>query len=84
MGRVDCEAEQEIAQRFHITKYPTLKMWRNAQVMYHFMLAFLQHLCVLVFFFFFFCLTLSLKQFKSEGGRNNEIQGGIFAALPVQ
>ncbi|XP_068688993.1 endoplasmic reticulum resident protein 44-like [Montipora capricornis] len=32
MGRVDCEAEQEIAQRFHITKYPTLKMWRNAQV----------------------------------------------------
>ncbi|CAH3159572.1 unnamed protein product [Porites lobata] len=32
MGRVDCEAEQEIAQRFHITKYPTLKLWRNAQV----------------------------------------------------
>ncbi|XP_058962610.2 endoplasmic reticulum resident protein 44 isoform X2 [Pocillopora verrucosa] len=31
-GRVDCESEQEIAQRFHITKYPTLKMWRNAQV----------------------------------------------------
>lgn len=31
-GRVDCEAEQEIAQRFHITKYPTLKMWRNQQV----------------------------------------------------
>ncbi|KAL9957695.1 hypothetical protein ACROYT_G034623 [Oculina patagonica] len=31
-GRVDCESEQEIAQRFHITKYPTLKVWRNAQV----------------------------------------------------
>lgn len=34
-GRVDCESEQEIAQRFHITKYPTLKMWRNAQVKHH-------------------------------------------------
>lgn len=32
LGRVDCEAEQEIAQRFHITKYPTLKMWRNSEV----------------------------------------------------
>lgn len=32
MGRVDCEAEQEIAHRFHITKYPTLKTWRNQQV----------------------------------------------------
>ncbi|XP_015761302.1 PREDICTED: endoplasmic reticulum resident protein 44-like [Acropora digitifera] len=29
LGRVDCEAEQEIAQRFHITKYPILKIWRN-------------------------------------------------------
>lgn len=34
-GRVDCESEQEIAQRFHITKYPTLKMWRNAQVKHY-------------------------------------------------
>ena len=32
MGRVDCEAEQEIAHRFHITKYPTMKIWRNAEV----------------------------------------------------
>ncbi|KAK2560542.1 Endoplasmic reticulum resident protein 44 [Acropora cervicornis] len=32
LGRVDCEAEQEIAQRFHITKYPTLKIWRNSEV----------------------------------------------------
>ncbi|KAJ7340086.1 Endoplasmic reticulum resident protein 44 [Desmophyllum pertusum] len=31
-GRVDCESEQEIAQKYHITKYPTLKVWRNSQV----------------------------------------------------
>lgn len=31
MGKVDCERESSIASRFHITKYPTLKVIRNGQ-----------------------------------------------------
>lgn len=31
MGKVDCESEKAIATRFHITKYPTLKLIRNGQ-----------------------------------------------------
>lgn len=33
MGRVDCDAEPEIAKRFQITKYPTLKVSLNGDVM---------------------------------------------------
>lgn len=29
MGKVDCDNEKSIATRFHITKYPTLKVIRN-------------------------------------------------------
>lgn len=29
MGKVDCDKEAAIATRFHITKYPTLKLFRN-------------------------------------------------------
>lgn len=29
MGKVDCDQENAIATRFHITKYPTLKVIRN-------------------------------------------------------
>lgn len=29
MGKVDCDKESDIASRFHITKYPTLKIIRN-------------------------------------------------------
>ncbi|XP_013186636.2 endoplasmic reticulum resident protein 44 [Amyelois transitella] len=29
MGKVDCDKEASIATRFHITKYPTLKLFRN-------------------------------------------------------
>nr|CAH7749310.1 unnamed protein product [Callosobruchus chinensis] len=29
MGKVDCEKESSVASRFHITKYPTLKVIRN-------------------------------------------------------
>ncbi|CAH0748091.1 unnamed protein product [Diatraea saccharalis] len=29
MGKVDCDKEGAIATRFHITKYPTLKLFRN-------------------------------------------------------
>lgn len=29
MGKVDCDQEAAIATRFHITKYPTLKLFRN-------------------------------------------------------
>ncbi|CAG9585618.1 unnamed protein product [Danaus chrysippus] len=29
MGKVDCDQEGAIATRFHITKYPTLKLFRN-------------------------------------------------------
>ncbi|KAA0183445.1 hypothetical protein HAZT_HAZT002783 [Hyalella azteca] len=32
IGKVDCERQQDIASRFHITKYPTLKLLRNGQV----------------------------------------------------
>lgn len=32
MGKVDCDKENSIATRFHITKYPTLKIIRNGQV----------------------------------------------------
>ncbi|XP_067638885.1 endoplasmic reticulum resident protein 44 isoform X2 [Eurosta solidaginis] len=32
LGRVDCDRETSIASRFHITKYPTLKVIRNGQV----------------------------------------------------
>lgn len=31
MGKVDCDSESAIATRFHITKYPTLKVIRNGQ-----------------------------------------------------
>lgn len=31
MGKVDCDKEGSIATRFHITKYPTLKLIRNGQ-----------------------------------------------------
>lgn len=31
MGKVDCDKEGSIASRFHITKYPTLKVIRNGQ-----------------------------------------------------
>ncbi|XP_017875303.1 endoplasmic reticulum resident protein 44 isoform X2 [Ceratina calcarata] len=31
MGKVDCEKESSVASRFHITKYPTLKVIRNGQ-----------------------------------------------------
>lgn len=29
MGKVDCDKEGAVATRFHITKYPTLKLFRN-------------------------------------------------------
>ncbi|XP_015116817.1 endoplasmic reticulum resident protein 44 isoform X2 [Diachasma alloeum] len=29
MGKVDCDAESSVASRFHISKYPTLKVIRN-------------------------------------------------------
>lgn len=31
MGKVDCDKETGIASRFHISKYPTLKVIRNGQ-----------------------------------------------------
>ena len=31
LARVNCDASKELAQRFHITKYPTIKLWRNGQ-----------------------------------------------------
>lgn len=31
MGKVDCDKETSVATRFHITKYPTLKVIRNGQ-----------------------------------------------------
>lgn len=31
MGKVDCDAESKLAARFHISKYPTLKVIRNGQ-----------------------------------------------------
>ncbi|KAK9504393.1 hypothetical protein O3M35_010733 [Rhynocoris fuscipes] len=31
MGKVDCDKEGSIASRFHISKYPTLKLIRNGQ-----------------------------------------------------
>lgn len=31
LGKVDCDQQSEVAQRFHITKYPTLKIIRNGQ-----------------------------------------------------
>lgn len=31
MAKVDCDKETSIATRFHITKYPTLKVIRNGQ-----------------------------------------------------
>lgn len=31
MGKVDCDRENSVATRFHITKYPTLKVIRNGQ-----------------------------------------------------
>lgn len=33
MGRVDCDTEVEIAKRFQISKYPTLKISLNGDVM---------------------------------------------------
>ncbi|XP_055912433.1 endoplasmic reticulum resident protein 44 isoform X2 [Eupeodes corollae] len=32
LGKVDCDRETSIASRFHITKYPTLKVVRNGQL----------------------------------------------------
>ncbi|XP_037936814.1 endoplasmic reticulum resident protein 44 isoform X1 [Teleopsis dalmanni] len=32
LGKVDCDRQTSIASRFHITKYPTLKIIRNGQV----------------------------------------------------
>lgn len=32
LGKVDCDKESSIASRFHITKYPTLKIVRNGQL----------------------------------------------------
>ncbi|XP_055586662.1 endoplasmic reticulum resident protein 44 [Uranotaenia lowii] len=31
MGKVDCDKENSVASRFHISKYPTLKVIRNGQ-----------------------------------------------------
>lgn len=31
MGKVDCDKESSAASRFHISKYPTLKVIRNGQ-----------------------------------------------------
>lgn len=31
-GKVDCETESELSSRFHITKYPTLKLMMNGKV----------------------------------------------------
>ncbi|XP_055384855.1 endoplasmic reticulum resident protein 44 [Condylostylus longicornis] len=31
MGKVDCDQQTSVASRFHITKYPTLKVIRNGQ-----------------------------------------------------
>lgn len=31
MGKVDCDRESSVASRFHISKYPTLKIIRNGQ-----------------------------------------------------
>ncbi|XP_034239557.1 endoplasmic reticulum resident protein 44 isoform X2 [Thrips palmi] len=31
MGKVDCDKEGSLASRFHITKYPTLKLFQNGQ-----------------------------------------------------
>ncbi|CAG9865240.1 unnamed protein product [Phyllotreta striolata] len=31
MGKVDCDKENTVSSRFHITKYPTLKLIRNGQ-----------------------------------------------------
>lgn len=33
MGKVDCDVELEIAKRFQITKYPTLKISVNGDIM---------------------------------------------------
>lgn len=32
LGKVDCDRETAVASRFHITKYPTLKIVRNGQL----------------------------------------------------
>jgi len=32
MAKVDCDKEDKLAKRFHISKYPTLKLMRNGQV----------------------------------------------------
>lgn len=32
LGKVDCDRETAIASRFHISKYPTLKIVRNGQL----------------------------------------------------
>ena len=31
LARVNCDSSKELAQRFHISKYPTIKLWRNSQ-----------------------------------------------------
>lgn len=31
LGKVDCDSHEALASRFHITKYPTLKLFRNGQ-----------------------------------------------------
>jgi endoplasmic reticulum resident protein 44 len=32
LGKVDCDSEGSVATRYHITKYPTLKIFRNGLV----------------------------------------------------
>ena len=31
LARVNCDNSKDLAQRFHISKYPTIKLWRNGQ-----------------------------------------------------
>lgn len=30
-ARVDCDRQPDIAQKYHVSKYPTLKLWRAGQ-----------------------------------------------------
>lgn len=32
LAKIDCENEQELCQRYHVSKYPTLKVFRNGEV----------------------------------------------------
>ena len=31
LARVNCDTSKDLAQRYHISKYPTIKLWRNGQ-----------------------------------------------------